>query len=252
MAKKKIPEIVWIIIALVLLGGTLFLKQQNIFGVMLWEPNEENIAAGINWTNEFEFVNNPIVGNTTSCLLYIQHNTNATAFEVRHGRQVYFENSTAKYFWCDDSNAKVIITPSLTDVDTFFSTFYKAREVECIETSDCPLSLDKNCDGTVDARKQCVNYECKGDAVVCNCITTNANACKRNETTPNDCSFFYAPKQIEVKGTCNAGTCSYPKTTEPLCSATQLFIQKNIWYVLGGVVLLIAGLFYFGKQQKWL
>ena len=254
----RIPGIVLVIVALVLLGGTLFLKQQNIFSVMLYESTESsvNVAEEIaTWNNtQFTFIVNPEVNNITSCELYIS-SIGAELDQVIHGRNIFYkDNITELYMFCDDNDDLLLSTNSFTDIDTYFKTFFSSREVECIENSDCPFIVDSDCDREPDAFEQCVNYHCVTPQIECACYVGD-NTCKLETKTDNDCSLFYKAEDITYDGVCQlGGVCSYPSYNARdtyTCSSFQYWAQKplNKIYMFVGLIVIIGGIYFYNKRK---
>ena len=250
----RIPPIVLIIIALLLLSTTLYLKQRNVFSVWLYESTESevNVAEEIaNWNNtQITFVTNPEINNVTSCSLYIS-STGADLDQVIHGRNIFFNNETGLYMWCENNDEIVIMSPSFDDVDKYFKTFFSSKEVECISNQDCGR-YDSDCDYEPDEYMSCISFHCVEPIVECECYV-GEDTCRLKTMTENDCSVFYSPKEITYDGTCDAGTCKYPSYNARdtyNCSSYQFFMQKYKYYVFVGLAILIGGIYYYYKRKE--
>ena len=251
--QPKIPGIFIVLIALVLLSSVLFLKERNVFSVFLYESDETNVADRINWTNEITFITDPTIGNVTSCSLYIS-STGAELDQVIHDRDIFYDNETGLYMWCDDTDSTVIISPLFNDVDLYFKTFFSSKEVECIENSDCSFIVDSDCDREPDAFEQCVNYHCVTPQIECACYVGD-DTCKLSTTTDNDCSLFYTAEDITYDGVCQlGGVCSYPSYNARdtyTCSSFQYWAQKplNKIYMFVGLIVIIGGIYFYNKRK---
>ncbi len=75
--------------------------------------------------------------------------------------------------------------------------------------------------------------------------------CVRAVPVPNDCSLFFKPSTITQVGFCEYSFCKYTEDEpvgDKVCTATDLFLQKYKWYLITGLILIIAGLFAFEKD----
>ena len=116
------------------------------------------------------------------------------------------------------------------------------------EVYPCPAEslTESPCEGAVwiDTPK------CYWDISGCEDYCASDADCKVMVDAPNDCTLFFKPHQEIQIGYCDRSFCNWQQipTAERDCTATELFLQKYKWVLLGLLIFIVA---YIAFEKDW-
>lgn len=119
-------------------------------------------------------------------------------------------------------------------------------------TSQCALQLPVDTSITY----RCANYSCE---IIPDCYSSANCLPKTYEYTRKTCDMFadVETKSASIPGTCVAGKCTYATRgieSPAECTPTQVFVQDNIVYIIGGIVVILMAISFalgiFGLKKK--